>query len=130
MIVRNDTLLGTLKFVSKTQDYQIYGALIPDEMINQDIKDSKAYKTYLDFATRKSTPNKARKFKKVASPSKKLSPVLEEEPAVKPKRAKKPTKKSTTVPTTDFVIKDTPSVSVLKKKAPTEADRGKVIRSG
>ncbi|GJX35667.1 hypothetical protein Tco_0247224 [Tanacetum coccineum] len=46
------------------------------------------------------TPKKARKFKKVASPSKKLSLVLEEEPAVKPKRAKKPAKKSTTVPTT------------------------------
>ncbi|GJX57174.1 putative reverse transcriptase domain-containing protein [Tanacetum coccineum] len=54
-----------------------------------DIKDSKAYKTYLDFATGKATPQKARKFKKVASPSKKLSPVLEEEPIEKPKRAKK-----------------------------------------
>ncbi|GKF70675.1 hypothetical protein Tco_0203732, partial [Tanacetum coccineum] len=95
--VRDDTLLGTLKFVSKTQDYQWYGALIPDEMINQVIKDSKAYKTYLDFATGKATPKKARKFKKVASPSKKLSPVLEEEPAMKPKRAKKPAKKSTTM---------------------------------
>ncbi|GKA27626.1 hypothetical protein Tco_0713794, partial [Tanacetum coccineum] len=30
-----------------------YGALIPDEMINQNIKDSKAYKTYYDFATGK-----------------------------------------------------------------------------
>ncbi|GJR36204.1 hypothetical protein Tco_1211888 [Tanacetum coccineum] len=76
-----------------------YGALIPNDMINQDIKDSKAYKTYLDFATRKTTLKKARKFKKVASPSRKLSHVLEEEPVVKPKRAKKPAKKSTTVPT-------------------------------
>ncbi|GJT31585.1 hypothetical protein Tco_0922004 [Tanacetum coccineum] len=66
-----------------------YGAPIPDDMINQDIKDSKAYKTYYDFATRKATPKKARKFKKVASPSRKLAPILEEEPAVKPKRAKK-----------------------------------------
>ncbi|GKG49764.1 hypothetical protein Tco_0518538, partial [Tanacetum coccineum] len=73
--------------------------MIPDEMINQDIKDSKAYKTYLDFATGKATPKKARKFKKVASPSRKLSPVLEEEPAEKSKRAKKTAKKSTTVPT-------------------------------
>nr|GEZ03531.1 hypothetical protein [Tanacetum cinerariifolium] len=38
----DDTLMGTLKFVSRTQDYQQYGALIPEEMINQDIKDSKA----------------------------------------------------------------------------------------
>nr|GFC02241.1 hypothetical protein [Tanacetum cinerariifolium] len=99
--VRDDTLLGILKFVSKTQDYQHYGALIPNEMINQDTKDSKAYKTYLDFATGKATPKKARKFKEVASPSRKLSHVLEEEPAVKPKRAKRPAKKSTTVPTSD-----------------------------
>ncbi|GJS94644.1 hypothetical protein Tco_0801612 [Tanacetum coccineum] len=89
-IVCDDTLLGTLKFVSKTEDYQKYGALIPEEMINQTVKDSKAYKTYLDFATGKATPIKARKFKKIASPSQKLTPVLEEEPAKKPKRAKKP----------------------------------------
>ncbi|GJU15810.1 hypothetical protein Tco_1143776 [Tanacetum coccineum] len=123
MIVRNDTLLGTLKFVSKTQDYQIYGALIPDEMINQDIKDSKAYKTYLDFATRRATLKKARKFKKVASPLKKLSPVLEEEPAVKPKHAKKPTKKSTTVPTAGVVIKDTPSVDSGSENEASDSEK-------
>ncbi|GJY02038.1 copia protein [Tanacetum coccineum] len=123
--VRDDTLLGTLKFVSKTQDYQQYGAMIPNEMINQDIKDSKAYKTYLDFATGKATPKKARKFKKVASLSRKLSPVLEEELVEKPKRAKKPAKKSATVPTTGVVIRDTPSESVPKKKTPAKVDRGK-----
>ncbi|GKG26233.1 hypothetical protein Tco_0399379 [Tanacetum coccineum] len=72
--------------------YQKYEAPIPDGMINEDIKDSKAYKTYYDFATRKATPKKSRKFKKVSSPSKQLSPVLEEEPSKKPKIAKKPAK--------------------------------------
>ncbi|GKF72191.1 hypothetical protein Tco_0208305, partial [Tanacetum coccineum] len=113
--------------VSKTEDYYKYGALIPDGMINQDIKDSKAYKTYHDFATGKVAPKKARKFKKIASPSKKLSPVLEEEPVKKPKKAKKPAKKSNVVPTTGVVIKDTPGVSVSKKKAPAKGDRGKVM---
>nr|GEV47934.1 hypothetical protein [Tanacetum cinerariifolium] len=75
-----------------------------------DIKDYKAYKTYLKFATGKATPKKARKFEKVASPSRKLSPVLEEEPAEKPKRAKKPAKKSATVP---------------KKKTSAKVDKGK-----
>ncbi|GKE16156.1 hypothetical protein Tco_1423733, partial [Tanacetum coccineum] len=51
--------------------------------------------------------------------------VLEEEPAVKPKHAKKPAKKFTTVPTTCVVIRDTLGVSVSKKKAPTKVDRGK-----
>ncbi|GKE27216.1 hypothetical protein Tco_1442600, partial [Tanacetum coccineum] len=108
-IIRDDSLLDTLKFVSKTQDYQQYGALIPDDIINQDVKDSKAYKTYYDFATRKATPKKARKFRKVASPLRKLSPVLEEEPTEKSKRAKKPAKKSTTMPTISVAIRDTPS---------------------
>ncbi|GJX45150.1 hypothetical protein Tco_0261826 [Tanacetum coccineum] len=100
-IIRDDSLLNTLKFVSKTQDYQQYGALIPDDMINQDIKDSKAYKTYYEFDTRKATPKKARKYKKVASPSRK-SPVLEEEPA-----------------------EDTPREFVPKNKTPAKVDKGK-----
>nr|GEW04239.1 hypothetical protein [Tanacetum cinerariifolium] len=73
----------------------------------------------------KATPKKVRKSKKVASPSKKLSPVLEEELTKKPKRAKKPTKKSATMPTAGVVIRDTPGVSILKKKEPTKVDRGK-----
>ncbi|GJR06876.1 retrovirus-related pol polyprotein from transposon TNT 1-94 [Tanacetum coccineum] len=136
--VRGDTLLGTLKFVSKTEDYHKYGALIPKEMINQAIKDSKAYKTSLDFDTRKDTPKKARKFKKIASPSQKLTTVLEE-PTKKPKRARKPkpakqaktakntalAKKSSTMQTVGVVIRDTTGVSVSKKKAQAKVDRGK-----
>nr|GEV90764.1 retrovirus-related Pol polyprotein from transposon TNT 1-94 [Tanacetum cinerariifolium] len=84
-----------------------------------------AYKTCYDFATGKTTPKNARKFKKVASPSRNLSPVLEEEPAKKPKRAKKPAKKSTTVPTKSVAIKDTPSEFVPKKKTSAKVNRGK-----
>ncbi|GKD49805.1 hypothetical protein Tco_1278781 [Tanacetum coccineum] len=124
---RDDPLLGTLKFVSKADDTQKYGALIPDEMINQNIKDSKAYKTYYDFDTGKVEPKKARKFNKVASPLRKLPPVKEVKPVKKAKRVKRPAKKSTTTPTTSFVIIDTPGVSVLKKKALAKADRSKGI---
>nr|GEU67756.1 integrase, catalytic region, zinc finger, CCHC-type, peptidase aspartic, catalytic [Tanacetum cinerariifolium] len=80
---RDDTLLGNLKFISKTEDYHKYGALIPDE-----------------------------------SPK---------EPTQKGKLVKKAAKKSTTAPTTDVVIRDTPDKSVSKKKAPAKTDRGKGI---
>ncbi|GKC18888.1 hypothetical protein Tco_1021038 [Tanacetum coccineum] len=90
-----------------------------------DIKDSKAYKTYYDFATRKATSKKVRKYKKVASPLRKLTPVLEDEPTEKPKQAKKPAKKFSTVRTTGVAIIDTPSESVPKKKTPSKVDRGK-----
>ncbi|GKF64129.1 hypothetical protein Tco_0187577, partial [Tanacetum coccineum] len=106
---------------------QQYRALIPDDMINQDIKDSKAYKTYYDFANGKATPKKARKYKKVASPSRKLSSILEKELAEKPKHVKKPAKKSTTVPAAGVAIRDTLSEPVSKKKTTAKVDRGKGI---
>ncbi|GJS06761.1 hypothetical protein Tco_0363557 [Tanacetum coccineum] len=134
---------GHVKGTCPTQDLQKLSSIISSlrtrpslfrNMINLytihddtllDIKDSKAYKTYLNFATGKATPKKGRKFKKVVSPLRKLSPVLEEEHAVKPNRAKRPAKKSTTMPTVGVVIRDTPSESVLKKKTPTKGYRGK-----
>nr|GEY90293.1 hypothetical protein [Tanacetum cinerariifolium] len=123
---RDDTLLGTLKFVSKT-DYHIYEAVIPDGMRNEDIKLSKAYKTYLDYATRKVPPKKARKFKKPASPKLKIIPASPNEPTQMGKRVKRAAKKATTVLTTSVVIRDTFDKFVSKKKAPAKTGRGKGI---
>ncbi|GJY33568.1 hypothetical protein Tco_0418037 [Tanacetum coccineum] len=125
--IHDDSLLSTLKFASKTQDYQQYGVLIPDDLINQDIKESEAYKTYYGFATGKVPPRKAGKYKKVASPLRKLSPVKEAEPVKKGKRVKRPNKKSTIAPRTCVAIRDTHGVSVSKKKAHAKADRSKGI---
>ncbi|GKF75066.1 hypothetical protein Tco_0224510, partial [Tanacetum coccineum] len=102
----DDSLLGALKFVSKTKDCQKYGALIPDEMINDDIKLSTAYKTYLDYATGKVPPKKARKFKKPVSLKLKTVPASPKEPTQK----------------------DTPDKSVSKKIAPAKTDIGKGIK--
>ncbi|GJR83746.1 hypothetical protein Tco_0154531 [Tanacetum coccineum] len=123
-IDRDDSLLGALKFVSKTEDYQKYGALIPGGMINDDIKQSQAYKIYLDYATGKAPPKKARKFKNHASPKLKTVPASPKEPTQKGKRVKRPAKKATTALTTGVVIRDTPGKSVSKKKAPAKTDRG------
>ncbi|GJV46804.1 hypothetical protein Tco_1437016 [Tanacetum coccineum] len=105
----------------------INGALIPDGMINDDIKLSTTYKTYLDYATGKVPPEKARKFKKLASSKLKTVPASPKESTQKGKRVKRPTKKATTAPTIGVVIRDTPGKSVSKKKAPDKADRGKGI---
>nr|GEW04420.1 hypothetical protein [Tanacetum cinerariifolium] len=90
-------------------DRLMYGALIPDDMINQDIKDSQAYKTYYDFATGKVPPRNTRKYKKVTSPLRKSSPVKETEPVKKGKQVKRHAKKSTTAPIVGVAIRDTPS---------------------
>ncbi|GJW13064.1 hypothetical protein Tco_0017197 [Tanacetum coccineum] len=103
--VQHDSVLGTLRFVSKSDEYQVYGELLPEWMTNQQLRDSPAYKTYLVFTTGVVTPKKARKFKKPAFPSKKNALVDVEEPAEKP--FKKPKEKP--------------------KKAPAKAERSKGI---
>nr|GEW29315.1 hypothetical protein [Tanacetum cinerariifolium] len=67
-------------------------------------------------------PKKARKFKKISLSLRKPSLIKEAEHVKKFKRVKRPAKKSTTAPTTSVVIRDTPSVSVSKKKAPAIGD--------
>ncbi|GJY39038.1 integrase, catalytic region, zinc finger, CCHC-type containing protein [Tanacetum coccineum] len=113
---RDDSLLGTLKYVSKTEEYQVYGALIPKEILNEDILNSTAYQTYYTYASGAKEAKKARKFKKPASPKLKTILVSPKEPTKKPAKGKKDvsqTRKSATKP------------KLTKKKAPVKADRDK-----
>nr|GEZ14911.1 hypothetical protein [Tanacetum cinerariifolium] len=102
---RDDSLLGTLKYVSKTKERQVYGALIPKEMINEEIMNFIAYQTYFAYASDAKEPMKARKFKKPIYPTLKTVPVSPKEPTKKPATKPKPT----------------------KKKGPVKADRGKGV---
>ncbi|GJT94375.1 hypothetical protein Tco_1089893 [Tanacetum coccineum] len=67
------SVLGTLKFVAKGEDNQVYGMLIPDVMIYQEIEKSKAYQIYLAYLTGAATPKKARKWKQAATKPKTTS---------------------------------------------------------
>ncbi|GJX08823.1 hypothetical protein Tco_0196755 [Tanacetum coccineum] len=58
--IKDDGVLGRLKFISKGEPTQVYGMSIPDEMMNDDIKNSKAYQTYLVLSTGTKTPRKVR----------------------------------------------------------------------
>nr|GEW00752.1 hypothetical protein [Tanacetum cinerariifolium] len=91
-------------------------------MTNLKMWNSPVYKTFLAYATREIPPKKARKFKKPVSLSKKKNLVVVEEPAEKP--TKKPAARRQSA---GVQIKDTPGVSVSKKKAPAKAERSKWI---
>ncbi|GKA58618.1 retrovirus-related pol polyprotein from transposon TNT 1-94 [Tanacetum coccineum] len=71
---RDDSLLGTMRFISRHADTQSYGAIIPKAMTNQALLDSIAYRTYYAIASKKSA-----KVKKVTAakpkPTKKKAPV-------------------------------------------------------
>nr|GEX76101.1 hypothetical protein [Tanacetum cinerariifolium] len=54
--VRDDILFSMIKVVSRHQNTQQYGAMLPIELINDEIKNTKAYKEYYAFATGEAVP--------------------------------------------------------------------------
>ncbi|GKF98505.1 hypothetical protein Tco_0297288 [Tanacetum coccineum] len=123
---RDDYLINTLRFVSANEVSQVYGARLPESMTSPEMRETKAYKTYLGYATGATPPKIARKFKK-ASPSKKninlnLVPVDN-----KPKSTKKkvPAKKTIRKHTSGVVLRDTHVESLSKKKEKVKVDQGK-----
>nr|GEZ80410.1 hypothetical protein [Tanacetum cinerariifolium] len=54
--VRDDILFSTIKVVSRDQNTQKYGAILPIELTTEDIRNTKAYKEYYACATGEAAP--------------------------------------------------------------------------
>nr|GEX43732.1 DNA-directed DNA polymerase [Tanacetum cinerariifolium] len=53
---RDDFMFSTIKVVSRHQNTQQYGAMLPIELTNEEIRNTKSYKEYYTFATREAVP--------------------------------------------------------------------------
>ncbi|GJR58151.1 hypothetical protein Tco_1500313 [Tanacetum coccineum] len=102
--LKDDYLINTLRFVSRKEASQIYGAVLPECLTSPEMKESKAYKTYLGYA-------------------------IDEEPIQKGKRVKRPAKKSTTKPAASVIIREAlvETKSKSKEKEKVDVTRGKGI---
>ncbi|GJV47787.1 hypothetical protein Tco_1437999 [Tanacetum coccineum] len=69
---KDDYLIKSLRFVSAKESTQIYGAILPECLTSLVMKESKAYKTYLGYATGVVPPKMAQKFKKASCSSRLL----------------------------------------------------------
>ncbi|GKB44143.1 hypothetical protein Tco_0889085 [Tanacetum coccineum] len=120
---KDDSIINSLRFVSAKESSQIYGAVLPECLTSPEMKESKAYKTYLGQATGVVPPKIARKFKK-ASPTKKDSDLvpIDKEPVTKGKRVKRSVKKSSTKPATGIVMKEPPMEAKSKGKEKEKVD--------
>ncbi|GJX88927.1 hypothetical protein Tco_0340941 [Tanacetum coccineum] len=56
---KDDYLINTLRFVSAKEATQIYGARLPKYLTSPEMRESKAYKTYLGYATGATPPKNA-----------------------------------------------------------------------
>nr|GFA23045.1 hypothetical protein [Tanacetum cinerariifolium] len=62
--VRDDVLFSTIKVVLRHQTTQQYGVILPIELTNDDIRNSKAYREYYACATGEATPKPKASAKK------------------------------------------------------------------
>ncbi|GJZ60502.1 hypothetical protein Tco_0616318 [Tanacetum coccineum] len=123
---KDDYLINSLRFVSTKKSSQIYGAVLPKCLTSPEMKESKAYKTYLGYATGVVPPKIAKKFKKASLTKKDCDLVpIDEEPVTKGKRVKRSVKKSLTKPATG--IKQLSEVA-LTEKAQLKEVRKKSLR--
>ncbi|GJZ63853.1 hypothetical protein Tco_0620274 [Tanacetum coccineum] len=123
---RDDPMFTTIKIVSRHEDTQLYGAILPDELTNEAIKDSESYKEYCAIASGAEPPKtKARVKKKQAGSNTTIK--TKTPPTAKGKRLKtlakeaKPAKKKQ--PTKMSKAK---GLTVLSEVALTEAEQMKL----
>ncbi|GJR88366.1 hypothetical protein Tco_0212377, partial [Tanacetum coccineum] len=55
-MANDDPILTTMRFIPQHEVVQKYGAVLPDNLTTQAMKESEVYKTYYAFATRKAIP--------------------------------------------------------------------------
>nr|GEV35448.1 hypothetical protein [Tanacetum cinerariifolium] len=67
--VRDDHMFYTIKLVSRHQNTQQFGALLPIELTNEEIRNSNAYKEYYAIATGAAPPNPKASVRRTRSSS-------------------------------------------------------------
>nr|GEU63633.1 hypothetical protein [Tanacetum cinerariifolium] len=67
--VRDDHMFSTIKLVSRHQNKQLFGALLPIELTNEEIKNSNAYKEYYAIATGAAPPKPKASVRRTRSSS-------------------------------------------------------------
>ncbi|GKF36239.1 hypothetical protein Tco_0112997 [Tanacetum coccineum] len=127
---QDDSILGPMRFVSKANDFQVYRALLPEVMTNQKMQNSPTYKTYLAYATGAATPKKARKFKKLDSPSKKRTLVIVEEEEPEPAKKVVLTEKSSRKQSTGLRYLRRLRVPDEPKAKPVDTNKGTGLKPG
>nr|GEU63870.1 reverse transcriptase domain-containing protein [Tanacetum cinerariifolium] len=111
--IRDDFLFSMIKVVSRHQNTQQYGAMLPIELTNDEIRNTKAYKEYYAFATEEAAP------KPKASARRKRS---DSDTSITP-----PTATTTPKPTVAATLRLTAAV---KGKQPAKATKAKSTDEG
>nr|GEU64827.1 hypothetical protein [Tanacetum cinerariifolium] len=122
--IKDDGVISRLKFVRISEDFQEYGRAILDTMLTEDVKQTKAYKTFIKYFTGliplKKSRGKALQDKKSAVAPKPASVKVSDESDPEPAKRQSGSKR-----TRGVVIQDT--LNVPKKKSVDQSQKLKGI---
>ncbi|GJU98360.1 hypothetical protein Tco_1327631 [Tanacetum coccineum] len=120
--VRDDFMFTIVGIISKHQDTQVYGAILPQHLTNQSMLEFEAYMTYRAYATGEKTPKPKSTKRKADSES---SPKTKLTQASKGKRIKTSTKGDKDAKIKQSTAKSK-GLTVLSEVALSEADQMKL----
>ncbi|GJR00536.1 hypothetical protein Tco_0523520 [Tanacetum coccineum] len=91
---RDDTMFTSMRCISIHKDTYVYGTILPRELTNQAMLESKAYQTYYAFTSREKAPKPKYIRKKANSDTSPKKKPVQAAKVAKPEKKKRPAKKT------------------------------------
>ncbi|GJV35965.1 hypothetical protein Tco_1408442 [Tanacetum coccineum] len=128
---RDDPMFTTINVISRNEDTQLYGTILPTELTNEDIRNSKSYKEYYAIASGKIPPKtKARKKKADSDATTKQKPptVPKEKKGKKTGKGKQKAKELETI--SEVILIEAEKLKIITKRSHKETHSSHVNGSG
>ncbi|GKF38002.1 hypothetical protein Tco_0114760, partial [Tanacetum coccineum] len=124
----DDPMFTTINVISWNKDTQLYGAILPAKLTNEDIHNSESYKEYYAIASGK-IPPKTKAIKKKAdsdAPTKQNPPIIPKEK--KSRKGKQKAKELETI--SEAVLTEAEQLKIITKRSRKETHSSHASRSG
>ncbi|GJU76487.1 hypothetical protein Tco_1273557 [Tanacetum coccineum] len=128
---RDDPMFTTLNVISRNEDTQLYGAILPKELTNEDIRNSESYKEYYAIASGEVPPKtKARKKKVDSETTAKQKPPTDpkEKKVKKTGKGKQKAKELKTI--SEAILTEAEQLKIITKRSRTETHSSHASGSG
>ncbi|GJX06360.1 hypothetical protein Tco_0194292 [Tanacetum coccineum] len=128
---RDDPMFTTINVISRNEDTQLYGTILPAELTNEDIRNSESYKEYYAIASGKIPPKtKASKKKADSDATTKQKPptVPKEKKGKKTGKGKQKAKELETI--SEAVLTEAEQLKIITKRSRKETHSSHASGSG
>ncbi|GJY19018.1 hypothetical protein Tco_0390509 [Tanacetum coccineum] len=128
---RDDPMFTTINVISRNEDTQLYGTILPAELTNEDIRNSESYKEYYAIASGKIPPKTKASKKKAdfdATTKQKPPAVPKEKKGKKTRKGKQKAKELETI--SEAILTEAEQLKIITKRSRKETHSSHASGSG